>query len=116
MTFECSLNGAPFVDCSSPVTYADLALDSYTFEVQATNGVGLTDPTAALHEWTVALPPDVTPPIAQILTGPSATTTATEATFGFSANEAPVTYDLRPRRRQLRVLPEPVHAHRAGAR
>ena len=93
VTFECSLDGAVFVDCTSPVTYTDLAPDSHTFEVQATNGVGLTDATAALHEWTVVLPPDTTPPVAQVVTGPPATTTATQAVFTFSANEPAVTYE-----------------------
>ena len=93
VTFECSLDGANFVDCTSPVTYSDLAVTPHTFEVQATNVVGLTDETAALHEWAVVLPPDTTPPIAQVVTGPPATTTATQAMFTFSANEPAVTYE-----------------------
>ena len=108
MTFECSLDGANFVDCTSPVTYSDLAVTPHTFEVQATNGVGLTDETAALHEWAVVLPPDTTPPIAQVVSGPPATTTATQATFTFSANEPAVTYECAVDGRRLRVLREPV--------
>ena len=59
--------------------------------MRATNQFLVVGPEVSF-EWTIELPPDVTPPIVQITSGPPATTTATQATFVFSANEAGVTF------------------------
>jgi large repetitive protein len=54
----------------------------------AKDAAGNADQTPATHTWTVEAPaPDTTAPETAIATGPAATTTATSATFTFSANE-----------------------------
>ena len=59
-TFECSLNGAPFAACVSPVQYANLADGEQVVEVRATDALGNLEPEPASHAWTVAVPPEVT--------------------------------------------------------
>ncbi len=51
-TFECSLDGAAFTSCVSPVSYAHLARRRHTFAVRATSG-GNTDPTPATFSWRI---------------------------------------------------------------
>jgi Bacterial Ig-like domain/FG-GAP-like repeat/Bacterial Ig domain len=52
-TFECSLDGAAFVSCASPKSYAGLSDGSHTFKVRAANSAGNTDPTPASSTWRV---------------------------------------------------------------
>lgn len=61
--FACSLDGAPFTACISPFTAGSLALGAHTFQVQATDLVGNTDPTPAAYAWTVEQPVDCGPTI-----------------------------------------------------
>ena len=59
-TFQCSLDGAPFAPCTSPVTHTGLADGDHTFEVQATfrfAGVDLVEDPPASYEWTIVPPP-----------------------------------------------------------
>ena len=56
-TFTCSLDGSPFVPCTSPQTYGTtftLADGSHNFQVHATDSLGNTDPTPANYDWTIA--------------------------------------------------------------
>jgi hypothetical protein len=68
-TFQCSLDGAAFAACSSPVSYDGLS-GNHTFSVRAVDG-GNVDPTPAVQRFRVDNdPPDslfTTPPVA--LTG-----------------------------------------------
>jgi hypothetical protein len=58
--FQCSVDGAPFLPCSSPLNLS-LANGAHTFAVRAIDGVGNVDPTPATRSWTVdAIPPAVT--------------------------------------------------------
>jgi hypothetical protein len=50
-TFACSLDGAAFVACVSPVTYTALAPGSHTFAVRATDSAGNVDPKPATTTW-----------------------------------------------------------------
>ncbi|WP_083510347.1 phytase [Pseudarthrobacter sulfonivorans] len=60
-TFQCSLDGASRVACTSPQTYTGLSIGSHTFGVWGTDAAGNTDATAATHLWSVG-PSDTTAP------------------------------------------------------
>ena len=66
-SFECSLDGAPVVECESPHTLAGLSEGTHTFRVQARDQPGNLDPSPAEHTWRV----DATAPAVSIST-PSA--------------------------------------------
>jgi predicted outer membrane repeat protein len=53
LTFECSLDGAPFAACSSPQGYGELADGAHTFQVRALDSAGNVDPTPASYAWTI---------------------------------------------------------------
>ncbi len=54
-TFKCSLDGAPFSSCTSPVKYTGLKDGQHTFKVQAIDAAGNADSTPATNTWTVNL-------------------------------------------------------------
>jgi parallel beta-helix repeat protein len=90
LTFTCTLEGplaATTGACTPPVTYSDLDPGEHTFEVFATNSVGLTSETIA-HVWTVEGEP-VTPPVVLELTRtPAETPTlSTSVSFTFAADQ-----------------------------
>jgi hypothetical protein len=88
-TFRCSLNGAPFGGCSSPASYSGLADGSYTFQVEATDQAGNTDPTPASFAWTV----DTAAPDTSIgPTQPPVVSTSSTATFDLGSTEAGSTF------------------------
>ncbi len=51
---ECSLDGAPFTPCTSPVTLEGLTLGAHTFEARARDLAGNVDPSPARGEWTIS--------------------------------------------------------------
>ncbi len=68
--FACSLDGAPFAPCASPITYSSLELGTHTLGVVAHDVAGNVDATPASRSWTVtavaeapapALPTPVSP-------------------------------------------------------
>ena len=85
-TFGCSLDGRPFVVCSSPVIYEDLAHGLHYVRVRATDRAGNRDRTPASLGWVV----DRIAPETQIDSGPPALTTETAATFIFSTSSVDV--------------------------
>jgi len=87
-TFECSLNSASFVDCTSPMNYENLAEGRHRFSVKATDSAGNTDPTAADYSWTIKFPPDT-----NITSTPSLFTASTRAEFSFTASEEGSTFE-----------------------
>ncbi|WP_426754077.1 adventurous gliding motility protein AgmC [Myxococcus sp. Y35] len=89
VTYECSLNGGPFVACTNPQTFPGLGEGNHTLAVRARDAAGNLDPTPATYAWTV----DTTAPDTTIVSGPSGTTTSNSATFDFGSNENPVTYE-----------------------
>lgn len=77
--FSCTLDGQPVVPCTSPLDLNGLSEGEHTFEVAAIDGTLNTDATPATFTWTV----DLTPPGAEITSGPSGETEETNATFAF---------------------------------
>ena len=53
LTFECSLDGAPFIPCTSPLSYEGLSVGDHVFQVRATDAEGHVDQTPATHAWTI---------------------------------------------------------------
>jgi hypothetical protein len=81
--FECSLDAASFVSCTSPAAYTGLTEGSHTFDVRATDAAGNTDATPAAWSWIV----DVTAPETTISSGPT-DPSGSDVTFEFSADDA----------------------------
>jgi hypothetical protein len=88
VTFECALDGPSFSSCVSPFELTNLAVGSHELQVRAKNTAGNTDPSPAIHQWTVAAPPETT-----INSGPEWLTESTSATFTFSAGQTDVTFE-----------------------
>lgn len=59
-TFECSLDGAAFAACGSPLSVSGLAIGPHAFAVRAVDAGGQADPTPAAHAWEI-VPPDQLP-------------------------------------------------------
>lgn len=53
VTFECSIDSAPYSDCTSPQDYTGFADGPHTFEVRAIDAALNTDPTPAIHSWMI---------------------------------------------------------------
>ncbi len=89
-SFECSLDGGDWSECSSPAAYSGLGFGPHHFSVRARDAAGNTDPSPAQEDWTILEPPppDTTPPETTIASGPAASTTDTSAAFAFGSSEA----------------------------
>jgi hypothetical protein len=87
-TFACSLDGAAFSSCVSPITYTSLADGSHTFQVRATDSAGNTDPTPATRTWVV----DTTKPDTTITSQPSNPSGSASASFTFVSSEPSSTF------------------------
>ncbi|MDI3211885.1 hypothetical protein [Arthrobacter sp. AL12] len=82
-TFQCSLDGATRVACTSPQTYTGLSAGSHTFNVWATDAAGNTDATPATQTWTVGSGGGTTETVTLTATADSYVTSATPGTnFG----------------------------------
>lgn len=91
-TIECRLHLLPDPDwhnCLNRFETSGLDPDTYTFEVRATDQVG--NASVATHTWTI----DQTAPTATIDAAPPALNNSVRATFEFSADESPVSFDCR---------------------
>jgi uncharacterized protein (TIGR03382 family) len=90
VTYECEVDSATtFTACSTPDTLTGLTNGEHVLQVRAKDAAGLVDPVGAVATWTV----NTNSPVTIILTGPDKATTETTATFTFTANETPVTYE-----------------------
>jgi len=81
-TFECALDAAAFVPCTTPRTYTGLTEGAHTFRVRGGDAGGV-DPTPATRTWTI----DTTPPGTTITDGPSGTVSSPSAAFGFTSDD-----------------------------
>ena len=89
-TFECSLDGAAFVACTSPAAYSGLGEGAHAFSVRARDALGNTDATPASQTWIV----DTVAPTTTITSAP-ANNTPLPATFQFTSNEPGAAFDCR---------------------
>jgi hypothetical protein len=83
-SFECSLDGAPFLACTSPQSYSGLAEGAHSFQVRATDPAGNTDGSPATHNWTI----DLVAPDTTITASPPSLSNSASASFSFSSTEA----------------------------
>ncbi|HUP29173.1 MAG TPA: delta-60 repeat domain-containing protein [Usitatibacter sp.] len=90
-TFLCSLDGAPFSACTTPVSYGPLASGSHAFAVYAVDNVGNADASPATWSWIV----DTQAPETTITAKPAAATNQASASFGFSASESGSTFECK---------------------
>ena len=81
---QCSLDGQQFADCTSPVTFDDLAEGGHFFQVRAVDAAFNEDPSPSEWTWTV----DLTPPDTYISFTPS----GNRATFTLGGDEDGVTF------------------------
>jgi hypothetical protein len=87
-SFQCSLDGAAFTDCTSPTSYSGLADGSHSFQVEATDPAGNTDPTPAGASWTI----DTAAPDTTLSAAPASPSTSSAASFTFTASKAGSTF------------------------
>jgi hypothetical protein len=59
--WRCSLDGAAFSPCASPVSYSGLGAGPHTFRVATVDGYGAVDASPAAHAWSVLGPLPDTP-------------------------------------------------------
>jgi hypothetical protein len=85
---ECSLNGAPFSACSSPVSYIGLSDGTRNFVVRAVDQAGNADVTPPSATWTV----DTAPPDTGIAGGPTGPTNVNPPSFDLTAGEPGSTF------------------------
>ena len=102
-TFECSLDGAAFSACSSPLQLVGLANGAHTFQVRAVDTAAAADPTPAEHSWTV----DRRTPNTTITAGPAGLTPSRRAVFRFRSSEAGSTFQCKLDARAWRACSPP---------
>ena len=90
-TFQCRVDSGAWVSCpATGYTTAKLAEGPHSFEVKATSGAGLEDPTPAKREFNVLGPPETT-----IVFGPKGLTSATRPTFGYRSNNSQAWFECK---------------------
>ncbi|MET0275374.1 MAG: hypothetical protein ABW211_00850, partial [Acidimicrobiia bacterium] len=83
-TFECSVDSALFVACTTPFATTPLLEGAHTLAVRAKDAANNRDATPATHAWFV----DLTVPDTAIVTKPAAVTSTRTANFTFTSGEA----------------------------
>jgi outer membrane protein OmpA-like peptidoglycan-associated protein len=82
VSFQCSLDGATWTTCTSPVTFSGLAGGPHTLLLRAVDDAGNIS-AGTQYAWTVQSTPPAPP---AILGGPAPATTAHATVFNFSAS------------------------------
>ncbi|HEX9697459.1 MAG TPA: hypothetical protein VGB64_14230, partial [Actinomycetota bacterium] len=81
--FECSLDGAAWSACASPVVWAGLEEGPHEARIRALDAAGHVDPIPATHTWTI----DATPPVARVTSAPPDPGPIGSAVFVFDATD-----------------------------
>jgi sugar lactone lactonase YvrE len=88
VSFVCSLNGASYSPCQSPMSYPSLQVNTVnTFYVEALDIYGLAS-TGTSYTWNIV----TAPPIPTFTAGPATTTTLTTGLITFTDAQAGVTF------------------------
>jgi hypothetical protein len=90
-TFACSVDGAGFGPCASPVPLTSLSEGSHEFRVRVTDATGNVDPTPAIRTWTV----DTVAPTVSISAGPTGPTNDNTPQFAFTVGGSPTLVECR---------------------
>jgi hypothetical protein len=90
-TYYCSLDGAQYASCSTPVSYAGLSSASHSFAVYSVDGAGNADAAPATWSWIV----DNQAPQTTITANPSPVVNSSSATFSFASSEAGSSFQCR---------------------
>jgi MYXO-CTERM domain-containing protein len=89
VTYECSVDGAPFTVCAQTFSTSALSDGPHTISVRAKDAAGNVDETPAAHTWTV----DTAPPETTIATSESDPTSDPTGDFVFDSNEPNATFE-----------------------
>lgn len=91
-TFQCAVDAGAYVSCpSTGYTTPVLAQGAHTFNVRATNGAGVVDPSPATRSFTV----DTTAPDTSIEFGPEGLSAIDLPKFGYESNEEETNFECR---------------------
>ena len=84
VSFECSLDNAGYLACTSGASFGPVGDGAHAFAVRARDRAGNVDPSPAIYAWSV----DTSTPDTQILSGPTGASASTTATFTFISPDA----------------------------
>jgi glycosidase len=80
-TFQCSLDGSAFAECSSPLSFNNLTDGGHSFAVKAIDAAGNTDTSPATFTWTI----DTAAPETTITSQPTNPSASGSAGFSFGS-------------------------------
>ena len=86
-TFQCSLDGTPFVVCASPKDYTNVSFGNHTLRVRAIDRAGNADASPASYSWSTSAPPDLQPPDTSITQQPANPTSGRSPSFAFTGGD-----------------------------
>lgn len=84
VSFDCSVDNAGYLPCTSGASFPIVGDGPHAFAVRARDRAGNLDPSPAIYAWTV----DTSTPDTQILSGPADASPSTGATFTFISPDA----------------------------
>jgi len=82
--FDCSLDDAGYLPCTSGASFGPVSDGAHAFAVRARDRAGNLDPSPAIYAWSV----DTSTPDTQILGGPPGASASTTAVFTFISPDA----------------------------
>ena len=113
--FECALDGADFLPCTTPHVIENLTVGPHYFEVRALGANGSRDSTPELYEWLIIPPVDTTGPITTIEVAPEAVS-GPRRDLRLPGERARGELRVHPRQRVVDRLRLDPRDHGAGAR